>query len=114
MATNGRNVRVWRTLCLAVTLMGGLILSGCGNGLNGNKYETAGVAAGALTISFKSSAKADVTVMGTTREVDYEKNGDKVTLKNPVPGTGSDNLVLTINKDGSLTGPEGVILQKKG
>jgi hypothetical protein len=84
-----------------------------GDGLSGNKYETTGVAAGAMSIEFKSGGKAAVSMLGVSKEADYAKDGDKVTLKNPGGLAAAGDLVLTVNKDGSLTGPEGVVLAKK-
>jgi hypothetical protein len=44
---------------------------------------------------------------------DRRRIDDKVTLKNPGGLAAAGDLVLTVNKDGSLTGPEGVVLAKK-
>jgi hypothetical protein len=108
-----RSRSVFGSLVLVLGLVGGLALSGCGDGLSGNKYETTGVAAGAMSVEFKSGGKVAITMLGMTKEADYTKDGDKVTLKNPGGIAAAGDLVFTVNKDGSLTGPEGVVLAKK-
>lgn len=64
-----------------------------------------------LTINFKSSSKADVTIMGQTQETDYTVNGNQITLT--PPGGAGQAMVLTIADDGSLQGPTGVKLTKQ-
>jgi hypothetical protein len=80
----------------------------CGDSLSG-KYEASGEAAGAAAVEFKSGGKAYLTMLGTTLETQYEVDGDKVTFKN----VNGNNLVMTIEKDGTLTGPLGLTLKKK-
>jgi hypothetical protein len=61
-----------------------------------------------LAVEFKSG-KAYVSTMGVTTQVDYDVDGDKVTLHSP-----NGNLVLTKESDGSLSGgPMGEKLTKQ-
>ncbi|MGH8182874.1 MAG: hypothetical protein ACREPH_04355 [Rhodanobacteraceae bacterium] len=82
---------------LASMLLASLLLAACGSGISGT-YE-----GGMGSIKFESG-KADVTLMGMTRETKYSTNGSKVVLQSP-----EGNLVLTRNKDGSLDTPWGTM-----
>ena len=54
-----------------------------------------------MTVTFKSSDKADVNVAGVTGEATYKVDGQKITLQ---PTTGQkQTLELTLGSDGSLT-----------
>jgi hypothetical protein len=74
-----------------------LTLSGCGDGLSGNKYVEDG---GNNAIEFKPGHKAYITAMGQTQEVTYSVDGDKITLT----PDGQSNIVLTRGSDGAITG----------
>lgn len=92
--------KIWIATFVCLSLV---LISGC-NKMSGKYSDSSGM----LSVEFKSS-KAYVTTAGTTQEVDYDVDGDKVTLKNP-----QGNLVLTKNSDGSLTGgPLGEKLTKQ-
>lgn len=84
-----------------------LTLAGCSSGLEGT-YESA---EGDMSVEFKSG-KAYLTmnsfVSSTTVETEYEVNGDKVILTND-----QENLVLTRNDDGTLSGPMGPMKKKE-
>ncbi|MGH8190908.1 MAG: hypothetical protein ACREP2_05625 [Rhodanobacteraceae bacterium] len=82
---------------LAPMLLASLLLAACGGGINGT-YE-----GGMGSIKFESG-KADITLMGQTRETKFDTDGDKVVLHSP-----EGNLVLTHNKDGSLDTPWGTM-----
>jgi hypothetical protein len=99
MAGHARRNRI-----VALALVG-LFLLACGDSMSGKYEDDSGV----LSVEFKSG-KAYVTMIGTTTETDYEVNGDKDVFKNS-PNSG--NTVMTIQKDGSLSGPMGVTLKKK-
>lgn len=73
------------------------LLAACGNGVSGT------YAGGLGSITF-DSGKADATLMGSTIEMDYTTDGDKVVLKSP-----QGNLVLKRNADGSLDTPWGTM-----
>jgi hypothetical protein len=92
-----------------VVAAGAALAIGCGDSLSG-KYEPAGEAAGAMSIEFKGD-KAYITMIGTTSETGYEVKDDKVVFKSG--GANGSNLVMTIEKDGSLSGPLGLKLYKK-
>ncbi len=84
-----------------------MMLWGCGHGLSG-KYQGTGGIGSEMSVEFKSSSKAYVTVMGTTVESKYDVD-DHVTLHD----INGSNVVMTIEKDGSLTGPMGLTLKKE-
>jgi hypothetical protein len=88
-----------RALCSSVILIASaMLLSGCGKSMSG-KYGN-----DMMQVEFKSSSKAYVSLgveglSRTTTEVGYEISGDKITLHNQ-----AGNLILTVNKDGTLSG----------
>lgn len=82
-----------RTWCATAVCCWMLLICGC-NKMSGKYSDSSGM----LVVEFKSS-KAYVTTAGVTTEMDYDVDGDKVTLHNP-----QGNLVLTKNSDGSLSG----------
>ncbi len=96
-----------RAVSMAVATVGCLAFFGCAH--FSGKYETTGPGEGAASVEFRSGNKAYLTIMGTTVQSEYTVDGDKVTFKN-VNGT---DLVMTEEKDGSLTGPMGMTLKKK-
>jgi len=103
----GRTGARWRALCVAVVGISSIAFFGCAH--FSGKYETTGPAEGAASVEFKSGSKAYLSIMGTTLETEYTVDGDKVTFKN----VNGSNLVMTEEKDGSLTGPMGLTLKKK-
>jgi uncharacterized lipoprotein YehR (DUF1307 family) len=86
---------VWSMTVVAVLALGSLSLTGCGQSMSG-KY-----AGDFLSVEFKSGSKAYITVGqgGATTEVTYRIDGDKIIFQNQ-----AGNVVLTRNKDGSLSG----------
>ncbi|MGH8144733.1 MAG: hypothetical protein ACREPY_00205 [Rhodanobacteraceae bacterium] len=86
---------------LLAPLAAALLLVACGGGMRGT-YE-----GGLGTITFQSG-KADLTMMGSTVEMGYTTDGDKVVLH---PATGVA-LVLKRNRDGSLETPWGTMKRK--
>ena len=91
--------RGWQLSLLALALF---TMTGCAPKLDG-KYEDK---QGIMSVEFKSG-KAYVNTLGGETEVEYEVNGDKITLKNQAA-----NVVLTRNSDGSLEGPMGKMTRK--
>lgn len=91
----------------AVFVIGSLTLFGCSR--FSGKYESPATLGGAMSVEFKGDNKAYITLMGTTIASDYSVDGDKITFKNV---NGSD-LVMTAEKDGSISGPMGLSLKKK-
>lgn len=82
---------------LASMLLASLLLTACGGGISGT-YE-----GGMGSIKFESG-KADITLMGQTRETIFNIDGNKIVLHSP-----QGNLVLTRTKDGSLDTPWGTM-----
>lgn len=82
-----------------------LLLAACGKSISGT-YENS-----MLTVKFEPG-KAYVTngLLGSTNEVSYKTDGDKVILE----GHDGSSLVLISNKDGSFEGMPGGTLKKKG
>jgi hypothetical protein len=82
-------------LSLVSLVLASLTFTGCGQGnsLSGT-YEGQ-----MMSVEFKSDGKAYVTNGGGTVEAKYRRDGDKIILENP-----PFNLVLTLNKDGTLSG----------
>jgi hypothetical protein len=87
--------RILRLLTVAVA---SLTFAGCGQGMSG-KYGNE-----IMQVEFKGGkAYVSMGIEGlsrTTTEVNYELKGDKIILHNQ-----AGNLVLTRNKDGTLSGP---------
>ncbi|MGD0463055.1 MAG: hypothetical protein ABSB74_11275 [Tepidisphaeraceae bacterium] len=81
------------------TLVIVLGLSGCGDGLSGSTYTNVGGVNS--RIEFKSGHKAYVSIGETTYAATYSVDDDKITLDS-VGLFG--NIVLTIQKDGTITG----------
>jgi len=92
--------KIWIATAVCLSLV---LISGC-NKMSGKYQDDSGM----MAVEFKSS-KAYLTTAGMTTEMDYDVDGDKVTLHNP-----QGNLVLTKNSDGSLSGgPMGETLKKQ-
>ena len=87
---------------LLVVLMlafGSAALMGCDQGMSG-KYSNARTEGMGMTVEFKPSSKAYVTMPGgAMMEFTYEVDGDKIILRNQ-----AGNMILTRNKDGTLSG----------
>jgi hypothetical protein len=88
-----------RTRFLA-PLLATLLLAACGGGMSGT-YQ-----GGVGSIKFESG-KAYATLVGSTLELEYSTDGDKILLKSP-----QGNLVLTRNADGSIDTPWGTMKKK--
>jgi hypothetical protein len=75
-----------------------LALSGCGKKLDGVYHAGNGPA----VITLKGG-KAIVDIGGEARTFDYKVEGNKLTIINAQEG----DIVMTVNDDGTLTGPFG-------
>jgi hypothetical protein len=82
-----------------------VLISSCGlsGGLSGSYIDQTGM----TTYEFHSNGKVSFTIMGIETEVDYEVSGDKVKISSP-----QGNMILRLQKDGSLTGGMGVVYHK--
>lgn len=93
----------------ATTALALLCLSavGCGSSLSGTYEDPNGMPV--TKVEFKSGGKAYMTMgmfgVGQTTEVSYRRDGDKVILE---MGAGA-NIVLTVQKDGSLSNGGGMM-----
>jgi hypothetical protein len=76
-----------------------LLISGCGKKLDGVYHSGGG---GPTVITLKGD-KATVDIGGETKTLDYKVDGNKLTIINPAEG----DINMTINDDGTLTGPFG-------
>jgi hypothetical protein len=74
-----------------------LILASCGKSVSGSTYEGAG---GGVTIEFQSGGKAVTSLGGVKSDCTYTEDSKTVTLT-----CEGQPAVLTINDDGSLSGP---------
>ncbi len=79
-----------------------IITTGCDSGLSGTYTAEGNSSFRIKSIIFKSGSKAEITMMGITKEISYEMEGNKVKLK------GEDNsiTVFTIDENGCLDGGE--------
>jgi hypothetical protein len=84
-------------MCLAVGI------AGCGSKVSG-KYVSDG---GAMTVEFKSGQAVLSDILGNSETCDYTVSDSTVTLKSKQRG----DIILTITKDGDLSG-NGVVLKK--
>src|SRR6476661_9137716 len=93
---------------LSVLILCALAFSftGCGGGkkVDGVYHAANG---GPITITFKGS-KATVDVGGDSKELDYKIEGNKITILNPKEG----DINLTLNDDGTLSSPLGMLEKK--
>lgn len=90
---------------IASLLLGTLLLAACGGGLSGTYSDPMGVS----SYTFQPNGKLEVNAMGATVEMHYELDGNKIKVgikDGPVQ-------VMTLNPDGSISGPMGVKLTKK-
>ena len=87
---------------VALALGASLVLAGCGKSVSGSTYEGGG---GAVKIEFQSDGKAVMSIGPLATGCTYTENSKLVTLTcEGQPAT------LTINDDGSLSGPpEGML-----
>lgn len=89
-------------LALGITLVGSLLLTGCGGKVEGNTYAGNG---GVVQVEFKSGGKAFVATGPVSTPCTYTESGKTVTLI-----CESDKTVFTVDDDGALVGPPGGML----
>lgn len=89
---------------LASALLATLLLAACGGGLSGTYSDPMGI----TSYTFQPNGKVEMNAMGASMELKYEVDGNKV--KFVLPGGAAQ--VLTINSDGSISGPGGIKLTK--
>ena len=94
------NIRI----ALLAPLLASLLLTACSGGLNGTYSDPMGI----TSYTFQPNGKVEMNAMGATMELKYEVDGNKV--KFVLPGGAAQ--VLTINPDGSISGPSGIKLTK--
>jgi len=92
---------VWAAAAAAIVCFGAVA---CGNGVSGHTYQGAG---GLVQIQFQSGGKAISTVGAMIDNCTYTVNNKTIALT-------CDNITtnLTINSDGSLSGPPDGMLAK--
>ncbi len=93
--------RVWAALAAAILCLGAV---GCGNGVSGHTYQGPG---GLVQVQFQSGGKAVATVGAMTDNCTYTVDGKTVALT--CEGITTD---LTLNSDGSLSGPPDGMMSK--
>lgn len=89
-------------------LLATLLLAACSNGLSGTYQDPMGIA----SYTFGSGGKVEVSAMGSTVEMRYEVDGNKVKIGMSGNANGPTQ-VMTIQPDGSLSGPMGIRLTKQ-
>jgi hypothetical protein len=95
-----------RRVILVPALVAALFIAGCDRGPSG-VYKAEGPVR--ASIEFKSG-KAIFSMMGESKESDYTVNGDKINVAKDPDGK---PVTLTLNSDGSITGPGGLKFVKK-
>ncbi len=86
-----------RVKLIATVGTASLVLAGCGKSVAGSTYEGVG---GAVKIEFQSGGKAVTSIGPLSTDCTYTEDSKSVTLTCEGQPT-----VLTINDDGSLSGP---------
>ena len=84
--------------CGGVVLAASITLVGCGGGLDG-VYRPEGGAGFFEQIEFRSGGKVEITFMGTTKEGDFEVDGDRVRIT-----VSGDTQILRLDGDGCVDG----------
>src|SRR5437879_589691 len=95
-----------RRMIVAPALVLALFIAGCDKGPSG-VYKAEGPVP--ASIEFKSG-KAIFSMMGQSRESEYTVSGDKINVAKDPDGK---PVTLTLNSDGSITGPGGLKFVKK-
>ncbi len=88
----------------AAAVLASIVLAACGSGLSGTYADPQGI----VSYRFESGGKVYTQAMGIETEQRYSVEGGKVKVEMP----GGANMVMGINKDGSLQGPMGIVLRK--
>ena len=91
-----------RSRSVAIIVVASLTLVGCGKSVAGSTYEGVG---GAVTIEFQSGGKAVTSIGPLATNCTYTEDSKSVTLT-----CEGQSTVLTLNDDGSLSGPAGSMM----
>ena len=86
---------------LALSALLTLLASGCHSGPTGTYADQTGN----MSLELKSGGKATLTFLGKPGDCTYKSSGQQLSVS--CSGDPSNPLVLTINEDGSLSGPPG-------
>ena len=86
---------------LAVVSIFITLLSACESGLDGKYSDKSGL----MEYTFEPSGTAYIGMMGVVSEVQYEIDVDKLKI---ITSDGK-NLVMTLNEDGSISGPKNLL-----
>jgi hypothetical protein len=98
----------WISNALLVFVLSGAGLAvACGGSNPEGKYRASD---GSVTLELKSG-KAGFNYGPVHIDGAYTVDGDKLTIR-PLEGATEQTMVFTINKDGSLTGPPGMDIQR--
>lgn len=79
------------------------LLSACGSKISGEYADKTGV----VSYTFESGDKVLISAIGIETEGRYEVDGNKVKVEN-----NGQNIIFTINDDGSLQSPFGKLKKK--
>lgn len=79
------------------------VLLACGQSLSGTYVSDF------ADMTFESGGRLILSTMGVKQEWKYEVNGDNLKIVKP----DGDNFILTIQKDGTIQAPWGVMRKKK-
>jgi hypothetical protein len=93
-----------RVSFITLALAASLILNACGKSVSGNTYA----GADGVTVAFQSGGKATTALGGIKSDCTYTEDGKTVSLT----CEGGEPAALTINDDGSLSGPPDGMLAK--
>ncbi len=88
-----------------IIVMLAFLLSACGAELNGTYSDPLGV----TSYTFQSNGKVLRSAIGMEVEQDYALEGNKIKIY-----ANDETMVLTLNEDGSITGPLGIPFKKEG
>jgi hypothetical protein len=93
----------WVSVCVCL-----LLADGCGkkNAIDGTYHDSSGL----MTFYFNRGS-AEITIIGMTKEYDYEVVGNRVTLRRDIDGRAQMEFI--INPDGSLLDPKSGNIAKK-
>lgn len=89
-----------RKICVLAMLF---LLSACGSKISGEYADKTGV----VSYTFESGDKVLISAIGIETEGRYEVDGNKVKVEN-----NGQNIIFTINDDGSLQSPFGKLKKK--
>jgi hypothetical protein len=90
-----------------------LFLSACGSKLNGTYTSEPSPLGEMGNQSFRfEGSKVYMSVMGMETELKYSMDGNKIKMEYP-QSQGGANMILTLNDDGSISGPMGMKFTKK-